>query len=201
MSQSGINPLLQQQYDFILQKHKFRIDSSTPFGKSLGPDFMLMTDAGSGIMFSSDGASFMMTSLYSVETVGVNYRPDPDSSAKSAKHIKAYNGDIVLEANNGDIVLKGLNIRLHARDAFGGEIIIDSSKFIQMNAPISTIQGDNFTVSAANSVNLGGGSASVIGQFANEQTTGTDEIKASFFGKILSAIKRFKDFFNTICSV
>lgn len=178
--------------DFILQKHKFRIDSCTDI------DFSLITDANSGIMFTKNGNSFFTTDLTSTEVVGSNVEPGQSIPAKITR---AMNGDIVLDAENGDIVLKGNNVKIHAVDALGGQIIIDSSKIIQMNSPIANYQGDKFNVAATNSIDLGGGSAAVHGEYSQENTTGTDEIKASFFGKILSAIKKFKNFFNSICGV
>lgn len=178
--------------DFVLQKHKFRIDSSTDI------HFGLITDAGSGIMFTKNGASLFTTDLTSTEVVGLNVEPGQKIPAKI---IRAMNGDIVLDAEDGNIILRGNNVQIHAVDALGGQIIIDSSKIIQMNSPIANYQGDKFNVAATNSIDLGGGSAAVHGEYSQENTTGTDEIKASFFGKILSAIKKFKNFFNSICGV
>lgn len=180
--------------DFILQKHKFRIDSTSDLY------FSLVTDSNCGIIFTGDGKSYFVTDTTSTEVVGGKLDPVKDKGAPG-KHIQAINGDIVLEAKNGNIVLRGKNIKIDALDSAGGQIVIDSSKIIQTNAPITRMQGDNITLAASNNVSVAGGTADLHGQMSHTNTTGTDIVKASFFGKILIAIEKFKDFFNSICAV
>lgn len=180
-----------EEINFVLQKHKFRIDSSSTIL------FSLTLENNCGIFFASNGNSYFTTDNTSTEVVG---RKLPADSDIPAKIIRAENGDIVLDAIQGDIVLRGLNIRIEGIDGLGGEVTINSSKTIQIGSPNIKVQSDgNVTMTAASSMSNAGGFTESHGEITNEQTTGTDFIQASFFGKILSAIKKFKNFFNSIC--
>lgn len=174
----------------ILQKHRFRIDSLKEY------PFSLVTDKAQGLMFKDDGSCAFYTGKGSVEVLGKNIER---GSREPAKLIQAENGDILLEAKGGDIVLRGANIRIEGNDALGGQVVIDSNKTLQLNAPTINGQGDNINLSGASTVSVGGGTAVVHGEMSSESTTGTDIVKASIFGKILSAIKKFSEFFSSIC--
>jgi hypothetical protein len=181
-----------QDFNFVLQKHLFRIDSDSEL------HFSILTDNNCGIIFGSNGNSLFTTDGTSTEVVGRTIAPNSDIASK---RICAINGDIVLDAKNGDIVLKGMNIRIEGVDGMGGEVTINSSKIVQITSPISNIQGDKFTVATTNSASIAGGYVETHGENSNENSTGTDFLQSSFFGKILSAIKKFKKFFESICGV
>jgi hypothetical protein len=177
-------------FNFVLQKHKWRIDSDEDL------QFSLITNSNCGIMFVSNGNSLFTTDATSTEVVGRIVEPNSNIPAKI---IRAINGDIVLLAEQGDIVLKGRNIRIEGVDGLGGEVTINSSKIVQISAPIVNAQSDKCTITGTISASVVGGSTETHGVIANDHSTGTDILQASFFGQILSAIKRFKDFFNSIC--
>lgn len=181
-----------QELDFVLQKHKFRISSDSTC------TFSLLTDNNSGLEFFENGNSIFITDKTSTEVVGRKIAPASDIPAKM---IYALNGDIVLDARQGDIVLRGLNIRIEGTDGLGGEVTINSSKIVQIGAPTTNIQGDNLTVSTSSRVSLGSGTVETHAEVSNEATAGSDFIRSSFFGKILSAIKRFNKFFESKCGV
>jgi hypothetical protein len=180
--------------EYTQQKHKFRIDSSD----KEKIDFSVLTDAGAGLTFESNGNTNFYTNNESREIVGRKIQKPPGTCIP-AKLIQAKGGDIFLEAEQGDIYLRGRNIFIVAKDALGGEVVIDSNKIIQMNAPVVNTQAENVTTVASGTLNLGAGAITKNGEIINEDTTGTDEIKASFFGKILSGLKKFKKFFNSKC--
>lgn len=177
-------------YNFILQKHKFRIDSNKDVY------FGLSTDEHDGIRFFSDGRVVFNCSNIFTEVVGRKVEPH---SGIPAKIIRAENGDIVLEALNGDIVLRGANIRTEAVDALDGEITLNASRIVQLSAPTINGQGDNITLAASNVISTAGGTNEQYADVSTEQATGTDIFKTSFFGKILSAIKKFEEFFKSTC--
>lgn len=181
-----------EDFNFILQKHKFRIDSSDDVS------FSLLMDKVIGIKFKSNGDLDVTTDKTFKEVVGKKIEA---FSNIPAKIIYAENGDISLEAKTGNIYLRGLKVIIDGVDGLGGEVIINSSKNFQVDAPIVSIQSDKFTAAATISSSVAGGSIETLGQFANESATGTDEEKASFFGRILSAIKKFKEFFDSSCNL
>ena len=186
-----MNNLNLEDFNFVLQKHKWRIDSNSDI------TFSLLTENNTGIQFFRNGDSLFITDKTSTEVVGSKLPPNSDIPAKI---IYAHNGDIVLDAKQGDIVLRGMNIRIEGIDGLGGEVTINSSKTVQIDAPNIKVQSQgNITMSAASSFSAAGGSYADHGEFTNEKTAGTDFLQASFFGQILSAIKKFKDFFNSIC--
>ena len=177
-------------FNFILQKHKWRIDSNSEIL------FSLITENDTGFIFASNGNSLFTTDKTSTEVVG---RDIPANSDIPAKMIRAINGDIVLDALQGDIVLRGKNIFIEGVDGLGGEIAINSSKTIQLGAPNIKVQSDgNITMVAASTISTAAGSIEKHGEYANEDTNGTDAIRSSFFGKILSGTKRFKKFFGSV---
>lgn len=181
----------EEQFNFLLQKHKWRLDSD---GDIL---FSLVLNNNTGIKYFNNGDSLFITDNTSSEVVGLKLPPNSDIPAKI---IHAANGDIVLDARQGDIVLRGMNIRIEGIDGLGGEVTINSSKTVQIGAPNVKVQSDgNISMTAASSFSAAGGSLMSHGEYTNETTAGTDFLKASFFGKILSAIQKFKDFFNSIC--
>jgi len=179
-----------EELNFVLQKHKFRISSDSTC------TFSLLTDNNSGLEFFENGNSIFITDKTSTEVVG---RKLPPASDIPAKMIHALNGDIVLDARQGDIVLRGLNIRIEGTDGLGGEVTINSSGIVQITAPTTRIQGEYCTMSASSCASLGAGALETHGEVSNEATSGSDFIRSSFFGKILSAIKRFKKFFESVC--
>ena len=179
----------------ILQKHQFRIDSD--YGDNTA--FGLTTDYQQGFKFRVDGSCHLLAK-WSSEVVGNNLPTNPNA-CNIAKSIRAENGDIVLNAINGDITLIGKNIRIIATDALGGQIVLDSTKIIQLTSPITNVQGDNIAMAASGELAMAGGTASMSSQISTELTQGTDEVKASFFGKILSGIRKFTKFFSSLCEV
>jgi hypothetical protein len=120
-------------------------------------------------------------------------------SGVPAKWVYAENGDIVLDARNGNIVLRAQNIQLHAVDALGGQITLDASKIVNISSPIFNATSDYAHLSCAANIDIVGGSSGIHGEFANENTKGTEETDTSFFGKILTGIKKFKKFFKSNC--
>jgi hypothetical protein len=182
-------------YQFVLQKHKFRIDSGLNV-KGEKVIFGLTLDNQQGITFLESGDSRFTVDKTSTETVG---RKIAGYSHIPAKIIKAKNGDIVLDADHGDIILKGANIRIIANDGLGGEITINSSGIIQIDAATLKAQTTNSTIAATNQLNIAGGSLGNHGEIIVESSTASDFVNASFFGKILSTIKKFENFFKTNC--
>ena len=180
-----------KEFEFFLQKHKFRIDSTEDV-----PFSILLEGSNSGFLFEKSGNHLFSTDRTSTEVVGIKIAPNSDIPAKM---IRAVNGDIVLDALQGDIVLRGMNIRIEGVDGLGGEVTINSSKIVQIGAPIVRSQSEQFTATGTVSASIAGGSAETFGEFSNESSIGTDFLQSSFFGKIFSAIKRFKKFFESVC--
>lgn len=172
------------------QLHKVRIDSTDEY------HFSLVTDAISGFMFKKDGSSALGVPKTSVEVVGRKLDPN---GKEPAKMIRAENGDIVLDACHGNIILRGANVHIEGNSALGGQVTINSSKITQIDSPIFNAKTDYTTLAATGAFSASGGSHESNGEFANESTKGTDEEDASFFGRILSAIKKFKKFFESPC--
>ncbi len=177
-------------YNFILQKHKFRIDSNKDVY------FALSTDGHDGIRFFSDGKTQLTCSNTFHEVLGRKIKP---FGRIPAKVIDAENGDIILVARNGSIRLQAANVIIDAVDALDGEITLNASRTVQLSAPTINGQGDNITLAASNVISTAGGTNETYSEVSTEQATGTDFFKASFFGKILSAIKKFKAFFESKC--
>jgi hypothetical protein len=116
-----------------------------------------------------------------------------------ARIIDATNGSILIQALNGTITLKAKNIRLVGVDGTEGEITIQASKKILTNAPTITTQGTNITLAAAQNASVAGSSTTIHGATPPDVSSGAETDNSSIMGQILDAIKRFKNFFNSIC--
>lgn len=176
--------------EYVQQKANFRIDSNSKY------DFSVIGDNGGGIRIGSNGNLEVLTYKTSMEVVG----KDAEFKAKEpSKIIRAVHGDIVLDAESGDIVLKANNIIIESNDALGGQLIIKSNKSVQILSPSLKAQGENITLAASMSASIAGGSLEGTSQIGTDISTSTDVTKASFFGRILSSLKRFTEFFSSIC--
>lgn len=117
-----------------------------------------------------------------------------------ARIIDAENGSILIQAKNGTITLKAANIRLEGVDGVGGEITIQASKQVNIDAPTVGAQGTNITLAASQSSSIAGSTTDVTGHAQVTTSSGVDTDSSSFLGQILQAIKKFKEFFNSICA-
>ena len=113
--------------------------------------------------------------------------------------INAKNGDILIQAKNGTITLQAKNIRLIGVDGVEGEITIQASKKILTNAPTVTTQGTNITLVAAQNASVAGSTTTIHGATPPDVSSGAETDNSSIMGQILDAIKRFKNFFSSIC--
>ena len=116
-----------------------------------------------------------------------------------ARIIDATNGSILIQALNGTITLKAKNIRLVGVDGTEGEITIQASKKILTNAPTVTTQGTNITLAASQNASVAGSTTTVHGATPPDISSGAETDNSSLMGQILDAIKRFKNFFSSIC--
>ena len=114
--------------------------------------------------------------------------------------INAKNGDILIQAKNGTITLEAANIRLVGVDGTGGEVTIQASKTVHMDAPTVSTQGTNVTIAGAQSASFAGSTAEVTGSAQTTISSGAESDSSSLMGQILTAIKKFKKFFSSICS-
>ena len=117
-----------------------------------------------------------------------------------ARIIDAENGSILIQALNGTITLKAKNIRLVGIDGTEGEITLQASKQVHMEAPTVTGQGTNITLAASQSASIAGSSTDVTGHAQVTTSSGVDSDSSSVLGQILQAVKKFKEFFNSICA-
>ena len=116
-----------------------------------------------------------------------------------ARIIDAENGSILIQALNGTITLKAKNIRLVGIDGTEGEITLQASKTVHMDAPTVGAQGTNITLAASQNASVAGSTTTVHGATPPDISSGAETDNSSIMGQILDAIKRFKNFFNSIC--
>ena len=116
-----------------------------------------------------------------------------------ARIIDATNGSILIQALNGTITLKAKNIRLVGVDGTEGEITIQASKTVHMDAPTIGGQGTNISFAGANKTQIAGTSLDLATSTKASCASGVDTDSSSIMGQILKAIKDFKKFFGSIC--
>ena len=179
---------------FRKQEQGFSVESGTSC-KAGKIDYAITTNNNQGIVFLEDGRLNIICNGTSQELCGKNISDDKTP----AKTIDAVNGDIHIRAKNGTIILEAANIRLVGVDGKGGEITIQASKQVNMDAPTVGAQGTNVTIAGAQNASVSGTTATVTANTQAEVQSGIDSDKSSILGKILDAITRFKKFFSSIC--
>lgn len=179
----------------IDQKVGHRVESGTSCSAQGKIDYSVTTDNNQGLIFYQNGNLIIRNKATSMELCGEHLTDDKTP----AKTIDAANGDIHIRAKNGTIILEAANIRLVGVDGKGGEITIQASKQVHMDAPIVGGQGTNVTLAAAQSFSAAGSSTDVSGHAQCTVSSGVDSDSSSLLGQILDAIKKFKKFFSSLC--
>lgn len=180
----------------IKQNVGHRVESGTSCAAQGKVDYSVNTDNDQGIVFFENGNLIIRNKATSMELCGENITDDKTP----AKTIDAANGDIHIRALNGTIILEAANIRLVGVDGKEGEITIQASKIVHMDAPTVGAQGTNITFAASQSMSAAGGTADLTGHAQVTTSSGADSDSSSLMGQILDAIKKFKKFFNSLCS-
>ena len=178
------------------QYNGFRVSSGEGLQDGSVTDWSVTTDNHQGIAFLKDGRHVQRCKTTSQELCGYGLK-DPQSPAKT---IEAENGNIHLKALNGEIILEAANIRIIGLGGNGGEVTIQAGKIIQQNAPTYGVNATNATIAASGTF-LGTGTAvSIYGGASCEATDGPSLDSSSLMGKILHIVDQIKKFFTSICN-
>ena len=180
----------------IKQNVGHRVESGTSCSAQGKIDYSVTTDNNQGFVFYENGNLIIRNKASSHELCGEHLTDD----VTPAKTIDAANGDIHIRAKNGTIILEAANIRLVGVDGKGGEIKIQASKQVHMDAPTVGGQGTNITLAASQSASIAGSNTDVTGHAQVTTSSGVDSDSSSVLGQILQAVKKFKEFFNSICA-
>ena len=174
----------------------FRVESGTSTPELGKIDYAVTTDNNQGLILCQNGNLLIRNKASSLELCGESITDDKTP----AKTIDAANGDIHIRAKNGTIILEAANIRLVGVDGKDGEITIQASKQVRLDAPTVSAQGTNITLAASQNAAIAGSSTDVTGHAQVTTSSGADSDSSSFLGQILQAIKKYKEFFSSICS-
>jgi len=179
----------------VTQTDWYRFEAGTKSFANGDIELGLSTPTKQGInMYKNGNCDFAINGTLK-EVSGFKVK-NPDEYARI---IDATNGSILIQALNGTITLKAKNIRLVGVDGTEGEVTIQASKKILTNAPTVTTQGTNITLVAAQNASVAGSTTTVHGATPPDVSSGAETDNSSLMGQILDAIKRFKNFFNSIC--
>lgn len=179
----------------IKQNSGHRIESGTSCAAQGKVDYSVTTDNNQGLVFYENGNLIIRNKASSHELCGEHLT----DNITPAKTIDAANGDIHIRAKNGTIILEAANIRLVGVDGVGGEITIQASKTVHMDAPTVGGQGTNISFAGANKTQIAGTSLDLATSTKASCASGVDTDSSSIMGQILKAIKDFKKFFGSIC--
>jgi len=179
----------------VTQTDWYRFEAGTKSFANGDIELGLSTPTKQGInMYKNGNCDFAINGTLK-EVSGFKVK-NPDEYARI---IDATNGSILIQALNGTITLKAKNIRLVGVDGTEGEVTIQASKKILTNAPTVTTQGTNITLAASQNASVAGSTTTVHGATPPDVSSGAETDNSSLMGQILDAIKRFKNFFNSIC--
>tara|TARA_B100002019_G_scaffold40602_2_gene33994 strand:+ start:10217 stop:10777 length:561 start_codon:yes stop_codon:yes gene_type:complete len=184
--------MAEQSKVYFRQYPGFRFTSGVKISKGADKgkttDFGVLTGNAQGYVWFKDGVSRQRTLKTSIDVCGKRCAKD-----EPAKLIQAENGAIILEAEFGDIVLKGRNVRIEAT-AEDGEVTITSGKHIYLKASITNIKGTTVNCLASHELRLAGQFINMNAGITNEVGQLTDFVRASFLGKLMIGLTRFKEF-------
>ena len=179
----------------VTQTDWYRFEAGTKSFANGDIELGLSTPTKQGInMYKNGNCDFAINGTLK-EVSGFNVK-NPEQYARI---IDADKGSILIQALNGTITLKAKNIRLVGVDGVEGEITMQASKKILTNAPTVTTQGTNITLAASQNASVAGSSTTIHGATPPDVSSGAETDNSSIMGHILDAIKRFKNFFNSIC--
>jgi hypothetical protein len=179
-----------QPKEFYDKKPGFVVKSGVPdvVGKPI--DYSVITDEGQGFQYTKEGNKLDACKKTSYEICGENTNEN-----EPAKIIKAKNGNIIIEALSGDIILKARNIRIVAMDG-SGEVTINSSKQVSIQAPIQNFKGTNLNTVMSNEISFGALSIDTTGLMQNTNNTGTEEAQSGILSRLLGVVRKFQKFFE-----
>jgi len=179
------------------QHDHYRVDCGVPSPNNGTVDYALTTKLGQGNIIYENGDHDFVVNATSKEVVG----KDITNEQTPAKIIHAKNGGIHLWAPNGTITIEAANIRFVGVDGVdGGEITLQASKIINMDSPTVNTQATNVVMAAAQTASIAGSTADINGGAQVTVSSGVDTDSSSILGQIVQAIKKFQNFFNSICS-
>jgi hypothetical protein len=179
----------------VTQTDWYRFEAGTKSFANGDIELGLSTPTKQGInMYKNGNCDFAINGTLK-EVSGFNVK-NPEQYARI---IDADKGSILIQALNGTITLKAKNIRLVGVDGVEGEITIQASKKILTNAPTVTTQGTNITLAASQNASVAGSTTTVHGATPPDVSSGAETDNSSIMGQILDSIKRFKNFFSSIC--
>ena len=179
----------------VIQNDWYRFECGTKSFANGDVEICLSTPTQQGInMYKNGNCDFCINGTLK-EVSGFNVK------SGHARIIEAVNGDIHILAGKGSIILEARNIRLKGVDGVEGEITLQASKNCTINAPTVSAQGTNVTIAGSQSASIVGSTAEVTGSAQITISSGTESDNSSVLGQILTAIKKFKAFFSSICSV
>lgn len=185
---------------YVRQSPGFRVEAGTSSAKNGEIDVAVSTDLGQGIIIYKNGNSDFVVNGTSKEVVGYDLKGEPGKTPP-AKIIDAVNGDIILRAKNGTIYLEAANIRITGVDGIGGEITIQGSKIVNIDAPTFNAQSTNATITGTQSSSVVGGYVQTVSDSKTTDVSGADLVNTSVTSQIFSGIiDRFNKFFSSVCS-
>jgi len=179
----------------VTQTDWYRFEAGTKSFANGDIELGLSTPTKQGInMYKNGNCDFAINGTLK-EVSGFNVK-NPEQYARI---IDADKGSILIQALNGTITLKAKNIRLVGVDGTEGEITIQASKTVHMDAPTIGGQGTNISFAGANKTQIAGTSLDLATSTKAACASGLDTDSSSIMGQILKAIKDFKKFFGSIC--
>jgi hypothetical protein len=179
----------------VTQTDWYRFEAGTKSFANGDIELGLSTPTKQGInMYKNGNCDFAINGTLK-EVSGFKVK-NPDEFARI---IDATNGSILIQALNGTITLKAKNIRLVGVDGTEGEVTIQASKQVNMDAPTIGGQGTNISFAGANKTQIAGTSLDLATSTKASCSSGVDTDSSSIMGQILKAIKDFKKFFSSIC--
>lgn len=179
----------------VTQTDWYRFEAGTKSFANGDIELGLSTPTKQGInMYKNGNCDFAINGTLK-EVSGFNVK-NPEQYARI---IDADKGSILIQALNGTITLKAKNIRLVGVDGVEGEITMQASKTVHMDAPTIGGQGTNISFAGANKTQIAGTSLDLATSTKASCASGVDTDSSSIMGQILKAIKDFKKFFGSIC--
>lgn len=170
------------------------VANNETLGHGIG-EFCLTTDSAQGIHFYKQG-NCKLNANKSFEVYSGSDATDKDLSIG----FYSINGNIHLKAPNGDLILEGKNVKIQATGT-DGSVSSVAPKVVYSRAPESITEVDKFRVTAANEAEMIGGFCSVHSEAGPVEVSGGDDeiLNQDFISQIINIIDKVKKFFTSVC--
>ena len=198
MTEEEVQKLVKEKFDeyaaeyFSMRRPGFNIESGTRTEGHGHTEFAVTTDSIQGIHFYDTG-NCKLAANKSVEIYGGKTAVEKDEAVV----IQAKNGNVHIKAPNGNLILEGTNVIIKSTDA-DGDLNLNSMKTVSVKCPEFIVDATKNTITSTSNTLLASGTLELYCE-TGAVTTGSGQdpiLSGSFFDKIINIVDKAQKILN-----